>query len=259
MEEEKTSVKKINSISNPLTMVGIFAGLAETAGVVILPFLAEAYQKYFMWYVMGFPVLIVCLFFYVLVRHPENLYAPSDYRDEENYVRIKQQLNTAVALTAASLTQNQNANTKKSPMEIEAIPDIVFKASSNINVRKTSRWKNQILWVDDNPENNLYAQEAFENVGFEVSIALSTKQALDLMKNKKFAAIISDMGRKEGPREGYVLLEHIRRQGITTPFIIYAGSSLPEHVEEAMARGAQGSTGNAQELFSLVMREIDKP
>lgn len=44
------------------------------------------------------------------------------------------------------------------------------------------------------------------------------------MKHNKFALIISDMGRKEGIREGYVLLEEIRKMDKKIPFIIYAGS-----------------------------------
>jgi hypothetical protein len=35
---------------------------------------------------------------------------------------------------------------------------------------------------------------------------LSTRAALDLLSKKRFAAMISDMGREEGPREGSVCL-----------------------------------------------------
>jgi hypothetical protein len=39
----------------------------------------------------------------------------------------------------------------------------------------------------------------------------------EILEKKRFDAIISDMGRKEGPREGYVLLEALRAQGDQTP------------------------------------------
>lgn len=64
------------------------------------------------------------------------------------------------------------------------------------------------------------------------------------------------MGRKEGPREGYALLDTIRKQGDRTPFFIYAGSNLPEHKREAQEHGARGSTNNPQELFQLVTSSI---
>jgi CheY-like chemotaxis protein len=116
--------------------------------------------------------------------------------------------------------------------------------------------KKQILWVDDRPENNVYERKAFEAVGLSFYLALSTSDALNIMKNNKFVAIISDMGRREGDQEGYVLLEAIRKQGDRTPFFIYAGSNLIEHKREAVERGAQGSTNNSQELFTLVTKAI---
>mgnify|MGYP001082276658 FL=1 len=64
------------------------------------------------------------------------------------------------------------------------------------------------------------------------------------------------MGRKEGPQEGYVLLDQLRNSGNNTPFVIYAGSNLPEHKRMARERGALGSTSRAQELFQLVMGAV---
>jgi DNA-binding NtrC family response regulator len=75
---------------------------------------------------------------------------------------------------------------------------------------------------------------------------------LDLLSKNRFGAIISDMGRKEGPREGYVLLDALRPRDDQTPFFIYAGSNSAEHKREAEAHGAQGSTNVANELFDIV-------
>ncbi|MCL2086407.1 MAG: hypothetical protein FWH05_02275 [Oscillospiraceae bacterium] len=248
--------KRVRKISNPLTILALFAGIAETAGTIVLPFVSENLQKYFIWYVMGFPVLLVCLFFYVLIRFPNSLYAPSDYRNEENFIRMHQkQLNTTVALAAATIHGHEGCSKESS--DIEKIPNIVVNASSNLKV-DSPNWNNQILWVDDRPENNIYERKAFEAIGFEFTLALSTNQAHELLKTNSYIAIISDMGRKEGEREGYVLLEGIRSKGITTPFFIYAGSNLPEHKKEAKDKGAQGSTCYADELFSLVTNEIIK-
>ena len=77
-----------------------------------------------------------------------------------------------------------------------------------------------------------------------------------MLSKNKYAAIISDMGRKEGPQEGYVLLDKLRSAGNSTPFIIYAGSNLPEHKKMAREKGAVGSTNRAEELFQLVMGAV---
>jgi CheY-like chemotaxis protein len=109
-----------------------------------------------------------------------------------------------------------------------------------------------ILWVDDRPHNNNYERGALESIGFRFVLALSTNEALQILSRQQFAAIISDMGRNEGPREGYALLDALRSRGDRTPFFIYAGSNAPKHKREAIVRGAQGSTNDPQELFELV-------
>ena len=252
---DDNNYKEKNKISNPLTMIGIFAGLSETAGAVVLPLIAEPYQKFFIWYVMGFPVLLVCLFFYVLIRHPVNLYAPSDFKDEKIFEQLqKRRIKATAALTAAMIKKNPDKNV--SDINVNEITDIVAKASSDLN-SKALRSKNKILWVDDTPENNLLERSVFENVGLDVYTALSTDEALHLLQRNKYSVIISDMSRREGPRAGYDLLNAMRERGLTLPFIIYSGSDDPAHTAEAIRSGAQGSTCRAQELLSLVMREIN--
>lgn len=117
---------------------------------------------------------------------------------------------------------------------------------SDVQITKT------ILWVDDCPENNTYGRNYFENNGIEVIPALSTKQALKYLESSTVSVIISDMGRKEGPREGYVLLDALRKEGNNTPFIVFAGSRTREHIEETVRHGGQGCTNDFFELFEMV-------
>ena len=95
-----------------------------------------------------------------------------------------------------------------------------------------------------------------ESLGISFSLAQSTQEALEILSNHQFGLIISDMGRREGPREGYVLLEQLRHNGDYTPFIIYAGSNAIQHKQEAESLGAQGSTNNPQELLAMVSRVL---
>jgi CheY-like chemotaxis protein len=117
-------------------------------------------------------------------------------------------------------------------------------------------WRRHVLWVDDRPGNNVYERQAMEAAGLEFTLALSTDEALGLLGGRRFAAIISDMGRREGPREGYVLLEALRRTDPTTPFFIYAGSRAADHRAEAAARGAQGTTNRPDELVDMVVQAV---
>ncbi|WMN10732.1 response regulator [Marivirga salinae] len=132
----------------------------------------------------------------------------------------------------------------------------VSKTSPQKTAEQSEKWKNKVLWVDDRPENNVYERKAFESQGIEFSLAQSTNEAMENLKNNKYAAIISDMGRKEGSQEGYVLLEKLRKSGKQTPYFIYACSNSHEHKMMALERGAQGSTNSAQELYEMVMNRI---
>jgi hypothetical protein len=74
-------------IRNPLTVIGIFAAIAEVSGTVVLPLIAEANQLLFTWFLMGFPVMLVLLFFATLNFNHKVLYAPSDFKGEENFFK----------------------------------------------------------------------------------------------------------------------------------------------------------------------------
>lgn len=121
---------------------------------------------------------------------------------------------------------------------------------------KKNSGKKEILWVDDRPENNVYERNTLEQYGLVFTLALSTQQALHCMKHNEFALIISDMGRKEGKHEGYVLLDAIRKNNKKIPFIIYAGSKKQEHINETLKKGGQGCTNSPGELIDLVIKNL---
>jgi hypothetical protein len=80
--------EKIGLIKNPLTIIAIFAGIAEVSGTVVLPFVSEVNQQIFIYFLVCFPCLLVLLFFITLNFNNKALYAPSDYQDETNYIKI---------------------------------------------------------------------------------------------------------------------------------------------------------------------------
>lgn len=121
---------------------------------------------------------------------------------------------------------------------------------------KKGNAKREILWVDDRPENNVYERKTLEQYGLEFTLALSTQQALSYLHNRKFSLIISDMERKEGPQEGYVLLNEVRKIDRTVPFIVYAGSRKAEHLQRVIDCGGQGYTNDPAELVDLVIRNL---
>lgn len=80
--------EKIGLIKNPLTIIAIFAGIAEVSGTIVLPFVSETNQELFIIFLICFPSILVVLFFITLNFNNKVLYAPSDYKDETNYIKI---------------------------------------------------------------------------------------------------------------------------------------------------------------------------
>jgi len=81
-------IEKVSHVKNPLTVIAIFAGLAEVSGTVVLPFLENDTQQTYVWFLMAFPCLLVLLFFITLLVKHYVLYAPSDFRDDKLFADL---------------------------------------------------------------------------------------------------------------------------------------------------------------------------
>lgn len=112
----------IKTISNPLTIIAIFASLAEVFGTVTVQFMEPSIQAVFVWFLVGFPTLLVLLFFATLNWNRVALYAPGDYRDEANYMNALkgvavasriEALDRDLAMVKAALEDRQTSATEK--------------------------------------------------------------------------------------------------------------------------------------------------
>ena len=240
---------------NPLGIIALFIVLVYGFAALVTTFnssFTPAERLPLIYFLVIFPILGLGVFTWLVSAHSNKLFAPSDFKNEDNYVKM--QMSVVASLVAAS--SKDKSSTSES--EIKDIVELVQDASSakRASIQGPKRQKNQLLWVDDRPDNNVNERQAFEALGLRFTLALSTKEALENIAQQQYAAIISDMGRKEGPREGYVLLDAIRKQGNQTPLFFYAASNAPEHKQETLDHGGQGCTNRAQELFQMVTRAL---
>lgn len=81
-------IEKVGAVRNPLTIIAIFAGLAEVGGTIVLPTLQYEIQKVYVWFLILFPMMLVGTFFFVLYHKHEVLYAPSDFHNEESFMKL---------------------------------------------------------------------------------------------------------------------------------------------------------------------------
>lgn len=240
---------------NPLGIIALFIVLVYGFATIITGFSCSftvAERMPLVYFLVIFPVLVLLVFAWLVTNHTGKLFAPADFKNEQNYVdMVRMQISAAASLAMAS------AKTQKiSPHgDVEQIVDVVQNAASS-RYAEGDEWRNHVLWVDDHPNNNMHERQAFEAFGLRFTLAISTDEALEELSKQRFAAVISDMERREGAKEGYVLLDKLRQQGNQIPLFFYASSNAPEHKKETSERGGQGCTNNAQELFKIVMRSL---
>lgn len=169
----------------------------------------------------------------------------------------RKQAEAAAALSAAAASKPDQDKTRESvAKEAMIAADIVSEVVTPSAVRRASR--STILWVDDNPNNNIYERQALEALGISFVLAESTDEALKRIARQRFDAIISDMRRPPDSQAGYTLLDKLRSNGNQTPLIIYAGSRDPEYIAESRRRGAIGCANNANELFEMVLSVLGR-
>jgi CheY-like chemotaxis protein len=240
---------------NPLGIIALFIVLVYGIAALVTAFSGELSTDEripLIYFLVVFPVLVLGVFAWLVSRHTGKLFSPKDFQDEGNYVKM---LSATASLAVASVK-------KEARPSVDDISELVgtVRESAGLGVHASGGpgWHDRVLWVDDDPDNNIHERRAFEAMGIRFTLAESTAEALEELRERRFAAVISDMGRREGPREGYALLDKVRSLKDETPFFFYSTSDLPKHRLETLEHGGQGSTGDAQKLFRMVMRAVVK-
>ncbi len=203
-----------------------------------------------------------CLIVYVLVRFNPEI---RDFLSHLGAITLRgggfeatatRRSQAAAALAAASVswpaedgTPHATANAAR--QAVRTIGDLSQDAIRRIADAR-------ILWVDDEPANDVNERQALEAFGVRVFLSTNTDDALAQAAAHRFDVIISDMARQDDQRAGYTLLDGLKAAGNRTPFIIYASSRRPDHVADAKLRGAFGCTNRATELFDLVLSALDQ-
>ena len=191
----------------------------------------------------------------------EGMISPSDRVTSMTVEQLEKIIAGAVSLVRAGEERGSPVDQQAGSLGATALDAAgrvlrALDAASQIGHEPGDVWRRRILWVDDRPDNNTYERQVFESLGLTFDLALSTDEALERLSSSRYGAIISDMGRREGPREGYRLLDAVRASDTIAPFFIYAGSNAPEHKREAAEHGAQGSTNMANELVDMVTQAL---
>ncbi len=120
----------------------------------------------------------------------------------------------------------------------------------------------RILWVDDQPQNNIIMVKVLQDRGIEVVLSPSTEDALRKLKDGLFDRIISDMGREEEGRyndtAGIDLVKAVHAAGLDVPVAIHcSGAAAARFGDQALQAGAKVVTPSRTVLLKAL--ELDAP
>jgi two-component system chemotaxis sensor kinase CheA len=116
--------------------------------------------------------------------------------------------------------------------------------------------KRPVLVVDDSLTTRMLEQSILESAGYEVDVALSGEQALEVVRARRYALILVDV---EMPgMDGFGFIERIRADPALhdIPAILVTSRNAPEDRQRGREVGAQGyiikSEFNQVELLKLI-------
>lgn len=207
-------IEKVGPIKNPLTIIAIFAAIAEISGTIVLPFIDRANQSTYVWFLMIFPILLILLFFLTLNFNHKVLYAPSDYKDENNFLQ---------SLPRASFTEKvqkikaelAEAETEKSVVAppTDAIPT---KESVDVQSAKTDISYQTFVRRSTQASYMLAEELIFRKLAGEFSSEIQREVKLGAFSGRYiFDGIVRDKGvttviEVKFARSGFIPTMHIR-------------------------------------------------
>jgi CheY-like chemotaxis protein len=152
-------------------------------------------------------------------------------------------------LQSALEKQAQSPNSKNVVVEPGATKAAVARA---LHVQPVFQGAN-ILWIDDEPPNNLPFRQVLRTLGAGVEPARNTQEALALAASTTFDLVISDINR--GDENGIDGVVQLRAAGVEAPAIFYV---IQLDRTRPVPKNALGITNRPDELLHLVIDGLER-
>jgi CheY-like chemotaxis protein len=155
---------------------------------------------------------------------------------------------------AAAVVDLGKAMERDRPLPEEAKPYVeTLRQALRIPLHRTG-----VLWLDDNPGNNVLEKRALQRFGLCFVEVASTDKAIEMLTRHRsaFSVVISDFRREADPRAGYGLLDEMKSRNLKVPVIYYVGEATEEQTKQARDKGAQNQVTDPMQLWSEVLKAI---
>lgn len=182
-----------------------------------------------------------------------------DWREKAN-VPLKNPAAREAVLTLARGVESAMArlrtssSSKAEPEDLAEHPELTAGVD---DVSLQAPEDRKVLWVDDNPDNNIWERRALESYGVRFVLARDTDAAKRAVREAgPFDAIVSDVSRVGDAQAGFTLLSQLRDENVGTPYFIYTAGRSALLGPVAKVKGAHGLTANPDALVEMVLQAI---
>jgi hypothetical protein len=144
------------------------------------------------------------------------------------------------------------------PDTTAAVPPAVAADETGAEMnRPRGHGQKAILWLDDNPANNIFDIEKLRRSGIRVDISLTTDDALKLSRRQTYDAIITDLHRSENGTDndlaGVDFVEAFRKIDRQTPVAVYTGRYARLRRDDLLRQGATAAFSSVTELYGFLL------
>lgn len=198
-----------SKVQNPLTIIAIFAGIAEIAGTTVLLGLPLEIQRVFVWFVILFPFVLVGLFFLVLLFKHGVLYAPSDFTDESNFIGILKNRSNKINNELNGATSAIEEAKKLIGTLEEAKKQLAESTPENTYFAQITELSQKLNLIQSQVENAKHTNNNEENLSIGASKAVRGYQKeLKRLQNETIV-ILENAGRKGLTKNELINQTHI--------------------------------------------------
>ena len=166
----------------------------------------------------------------------------------------KRPVEAIAALAMAAATKTSTGGALGESRQLATVAEVIGSVSTAAEPHQARLLAN-VLWVDDEPANNVYEVHALQALGFRVAQVTSTEAAIRELQHadRRFAAVISDMTRGTDRTAAYTLEDQKQRIKDTTPILVYSRTASKWDLSEVTQRGIFAVTDRPSELLRLVV------
>ncbi|MFJ5715567.1 hypothetical protein [Neobacillus sp. NPDC093127] len=187
-------------INNPLGIIGLFLVLVDgiAAFVIIQSKLTYSLNLIIVLFIVLFPVFVLLIFYNLVTKYHKNLYAPSDYKNDETFLKtFDHSLQTTVDIPVNEFYKNMLENERDNNKEL-------VKIVENLE----GQLKELVSKVNGIEITDVVGEEKKQEIS---KMSKKIVNAVDLLKNEQFLISVNAKLRNSKELEG-----HFQKLGFKT-------------------------------------------